>query len=133
MSGELCTEAFHTCMCSSCSAFSSLLKDMDLNLLFFSVSLPNTQRGPGSHADEPVLGREPKSGNNHTHTPTAISVLLIDRESLSWTRLPLSMLWPQCCQRPLRICGEGEHKHARLTLWELTGPPVSEGQAESVV
>lgn len=103
---------------------------------FFSMSHPNTQRGPGSHADEPVLGRELEPGSDHAHAHTHSHGYQCFADRLGVLELalpPPSMLWPPCCQRPLRVCGEGEHKHARLTLWELTGPPVSEGQAESVV
>lgn len=93
--------------CSSCSALKRLVEGHDfyvsvLCFFSFSVSHPNTQRGPGSHADEPVLGRELESGNDHTHshtrahthTPTAISVWLIDWESLSSLHLPWACCGP---------------------------------------
>lgn len=70
----------------------------------------------------------------HTHTHSHGYQCFADRlGGLEAAIPPLSMLWPQCRQRPLGVCGEGEHKHARLTLWELTGPPVSEGQTAPVV
>lgn len=47
--------------------------------------------------------------------------------------LPTACFGPEPLLASLDFCREDKYKHARLTLWELTGPPVSQGQTELVV
>lgn len=81
MSGELCILSFLDADLLQLHCVDCTVEGRDLYFCFwffwfFPMSRLHTQRGPGSHADEPVLGRELESGNGHTHThaTTAISV-----------------------------------------------------------
>lgn len=71
----------------------------------------STQRSPGRDADEPLLGGKSQSGK-------CPCFLVFAPQS----HLP-EHVWTDGHHRPLRFCGEDEHKHARWTPEELTGPP----------